>query len=89
MQEMWVWSLHQEDPLEKEMATCSSSLAVKTLWTEEPGGIQFKESQWVRHNFSDWAHTESHVNLKLPNYYALPPTINSFSKSVSLFVFCK
>ena len=86
MQEMWVWSLHQEDPLEKEMATCSNILAVKTLRTETPGGIQVKESQWVRHNFSDWAHTESQVNLKLPNYYPLPPTINSFS--VSLFVFC-
>ena len=30
----------QEDPLKKEMATHSSSLAWEILWTEEPGGLQ-------------------------------------------------
>ena len=40
MQEMQVWSLGWEDPLEKEMATHSSMLAWKTPWTEEPGGLQ-------------------------------------------------
>ena len=39
-QETWVHSLGQEDPLEKEMATHSSILAWKILWTEEPGGLQ-------------------------------------------------
>ena len=39
MQEMWVRSLGQEDPLEKEMATHSSILAWETPWTEEPGGM--------------------------------------------------
>ena len=39
MQEMQVWSLGQEDPLEKEMATCSSMLAWKIPWIEEPGGL--------------------------------------------------
>ena len=34
------WSLGQEDPLEKEMATQSSFLAWEILWTEEPGGLQ-------------------------------------------------
>ena len=38
MQEMWVWSPGQGDPLEKEMATHSSILAWEILWTEEPGG---------------------------------------------------
>ena len=38
MQETWVESLNQEDPLEKEMATHSSILAWETPWTEEPGG---------------------------------------------------
>ena len=33
-------SLSQEDPLEKEMATHSSTLAWKIPWTEEPGGLQ-------------------------------------------------
>ena len=37
---MPVQSLGQEDPLEKEMATHSSSLAWEILWTEEPGGLQ-------------------------------------------------
>ena len=40
MQETWVQSLGQEDPLEKETATHSSILAWKILWTEEPGGLQ-------------------------------------------------
>ena len=40
IQETWVWSLGWEDPLEKEMATHSSILACKILWTEEPGGLQ-------------------------------------------------
>ena len=39
-QEMWVLSLGQEDPLEKEMATHSSILAWKIPRTEEPGGLQ-------------------------------------------------
>ena len=34
------WSLGQEDPLEKGMATHSSTLAWRILWTEEPGGLQ-------------------------------------------------
>ena len=40
LQEVWVQSLGQEDPLEKEMATHSSILARKIQWTEEPGGLQ-------------------------------------------------
>ena len=40
MQEMSVQSLGWEDPLEKEMATHSSILAGRILWTEEPGGLQ-------------------------------------------------
>ena len=38
-QEMWVYSLGQKDPLEKEMATHSSILAWEIPWTEEPGGL--------------------------------------------------
>ena len=40
MRETWVRSLDQEDLLEKEMASHSSILAWKILWTEEPGGLQ-------------------------------------------------
>ena len=39
MQEMWVRSLGQEDPLEKEMATHYSILAWETPQTEKPGGL--------------------------------------------------
>jgi len=40
VQETQVRSLGQEVPLEKEMATCSSILAWRIPWTEEPGGLQ-------------------------------------------------
>ena len=40
MRETWVQSLGGEDPVEKEMATHSSILAWKILWTEEPGSLQ-------------------------------------------------
>ena len=39
-QEMQVWSLGQEDPLEEEMATHSSILAWRIPWTEELGRLQ-------------------------------------------------
>ena len=50
MQETWVRSLDQEDPLEKEMATHSSILAWEIPGTEEPGGLQSMGSQRVRHD---------------------------------------
>ena len=50
VQETWVQSLGQEDPLEKEMATQSSILAWKIPWMEEPGRLQSMELQRVRHD---------------------------------------
>ena len=50
MQETLVQSLDWEDPLEKEMATNSSILALEVPWTEEPGGLQSMGSQRVRHD---------------------------------------
>ena len=50
MQETWVRSLGQEDPLEKEMATHSSILAWKIPWMEEPGRLQSTGSQRVGHD---------------------------------------
>ena len=50
MQETQVQSRGQEDLLEKEMATHSSTLAWKILWTEEPGRLQFMGSQRVKHD---------------------------------------
>ena len=48
--ETWVRSLGQEDPLEKEMATHSSTLAWKIPWTEKPGRLQSMELQRVGHD---------------------------------------
>ena len=45
MQETWVQSLCWEDPLEKEMATHSSTLAWKIPWREDPGKLQSTGSQ--------------------------------------------
>ena len=39
-EEIWVQSLGREDPLEKEMATHSSTLAWRIPWTEGPGVLQ-------------------------------------------------
>ena len=50
MQETRLRSLGQEDPLEKEMATHSSTLAWKIPWTEDPGGLQSMGSQRVGHD---------------------------------------
>ena len=49
-QETWVRSLGREDPLEKEMATHSSTLAWKILWTEEPCKLYSMGSQRVGHD---------------------------------------
>ena len=50
MQETWVRSLGQEDPLEKGMASHSSMLAWRIPWTEEPGGLQSRGSQRLGHD---------------------------------------
>ena len=47
VQEMWVWSLGWEDPLEEGMATHSSILVQEVAWAEEPGGLQ---------SYSPWGH---------------------------------
>ena len=49
-QEMWVRSLGQEDPTEKEIALYSSILAWEIPWTEKPGGLQSMGLQRVRHD---------------------------------------
>ena len=52
MQEMWVRSLGQEDPLEKEMATCSTIPAWEIPWTEEPSRLWSMGLQRVGHNLA-------------------------------------
>ena len=48
--ETQVQSLGREDPLEKEMAAHSSTLAWRIPWTEEPGRLQALGSQRVGHD---------------------------------------
>ena len=50
MWETWVRYLGREDPLEKEMATHSSTLAWKIPWTEDPSRLQSMGSQIVGHD---------------------------------------
>ena len=55
-QKTQVQSLGQEDPLEEEMATRSSILTLKILWTEEPGGYSpwgRQESDLTEHVFTN------------------------------------
>ena len=62
MQEMQVRSLGQKDPLEREMATHSSTLAWKIPWTEEPGGLQSLVLQSWTHIY---IHTHTYRHLRL------------------------
>ena len=64
MQEMQVWSLGWEDPVDMEMATHSSTLAWNILWTEEPGQLQSMRLQRVKH---DLVAEYTHTSCKWPN----------------------
>ena len=52
-----------EDPLEEEMATCSSILAWRIPWTEELGGLQSMGSQRVKHDCSNLAQTHAYLKI--------------------------
>ena len=64
MWEIQVRSLGREDPLEKEMAIHSSTIAWKIPWTEELGRLKSMGSQRVWH---DWATSHSHRKLSKQN----------------------
>ena len=94
MWETLVRSLGQEDPLEKEIATHSSTLAWKIPWTEEPGRLQSVGSQRVGHNSATSLHFMSiesmmpsnhlilcHPLLLLPSIF---PSIRVFSNESAL-----
>ena len=71
MRETQVRFLGQEDPLEKEMAIHSSTLAWKIPWMEEPDRLQSMGSQRVRHDFhfhfrrkkKRMKHTHKHIKI--------------------------
>ena len=80
MQETWVWSLDWEDPLEKGMATHSSILAWRILWTEGPVGLQSMGLQKVEHNWTTNTHWKSTwlqtvlIPLRYKQWFSFPPT---------------
>ena len=78
MQETWVRSPGQEDPLEKEMATHSSILAWKIPWTEEPGRLQSMGSQRVAH---DWV---TSLSFTWPSYGMLAFPIKYVCSSANI-----
>ena len=83
MQETQVWSLDQEDPLEKGLASHSSILAWRIPWTEGPDGLQILGSQrlghdWVTNNFTFfhvYTHTHTRIYILLSfkySHFSLP-----------------
>ena len=70
VQEMWVWSLGWEDPLEV-MAIHSSILAWRIPWTEEPSGVQSIGSQRVGHDWRNRAstHIYTYIHTCIYTYY--------------------
>ena len=79
MQETCVWSPSQEDPLKKEMATHSSSLASRFPQTEEPGWLQSMVLKRVRH---DWA-TNTHILISILSVFISLIILDCFT--ISLF----
>ena len=69
VRETWVQFLCQEDPVAKGMATHSSILAWRILWTEEPGRLQSMELQ-NQTRLGDW-HTVRHWFPRRPLHYAV------------------
>ena len=88
---MWgayVWSLGWEDPLEKEIATHSSTLAWKILWMEKPGRLQFMGLQRVGYNWATLLYCFYFKNFKL--MYSQLTTLCYFmvySKVIQLYCF--
>ena len=75
MPETWVHSLGQEDPLEKGMATQSSILAWRILWTEEPGRVsahRVTKSRTRLKRLSTHTHMHAHVWLQCGHHAGNP-----------------
>ena len=87
MQEVWVWPLGQEDSLEKAMGTHSSILGWRTSWTEEPGGLQSRGSQRIRHDWltnpslSAFIHLYKYIYLYIYTHLCISGYIQGFPGS--------
>ena len=85
MQETWVRSLGEEDPLEQEMATHSSTLAWKIPWMEEPRRLQSMGTQRVGHNWVISLSLFFYVFTWLDHLFFLVLNNILFSECTSLF----
>ena len=83
MREARVWFLGREDPLEKEMAIHSSTLAWKIPWMEEPDRLQFTGSQRVGHDWATWLHFTLQRNPPFPWTFLLPNCRTSLEVLIS------
>ena len=96
MRETWIQSLGREDPLEKEMATHSSTLAWKIPWMKEPGRLQSVGSQRVGHDWETSPYLQfssvqslsrvwlcDPMNCSMPSL-PVPPSIRVFSNESTL-----
>ena len=82
MQETWAWSLAQEEPLEKRMATHSSILTWKIPWTEEPGELQSMGHKEL--DTTEWLTLDSWWKLGSSLFFSLK--VLSFCLFFSIFL---
>ena len=82
MQETKVWSLGQEFPLEKEMATHSSILAWRIPWTEESGRHQSMGSQRVAYDWTTNTQTHTHIMKKRLNKLSIEDMYLNIIKTI-------
>ena len=78
MQESQVRSPSQEDPLEKEIATSSSILAMEITWKDEPVGLQSMGLQRVGRNLVTKQQCIYVSLLSLPNLGSIDPSFPAF-----------
>ena len=89
MQRIRDWSLGREDPLEKGMATHSSTLAWRIPWTEETGGLlsvgpQSQTSKWLSHSFSA-ASLAPHNQERTTSAQVLPKSKGTHPQNTALW----
>ena len=77
MQEIWMWFLGWEDPLEEEIATHSSILAWNISWTEEPGELHgiSKSWTWLSTRACMCTHTHIHTHTHTDVYILISRTL--------------